>query len=117
MEADGGSAPNRALGANRAAVRLDQVSNDREPESRSTFVARASRVDAIESLEDSAEVLGRNAAASVSNHECDATVRRSFRAHRDSTARRMPHSVLHQVAKHLTQCGGIGVDAPGFGRR
>ena len=67
MHRDRRSLADDALGAHRTAVRLDQVAHDGQAESGAAFVARRAGVDAIEALEDSAEVLGRDSGAGVAS--------------------------------------------------
>ena len=78
-------------------MRFDQVAHDREAEAGSAFFARTSCVDAIEPLEDAAEVLRRNAAPGVAHAERRAAARRSLGAHGHAAARCMTHGVLDEV--------------------
>ena len=67
MERDRRPVADDTLGAHRPAVRLDEMSNDRQAEAGAAFVARAAGVDAIEALEDAADVLDGNASPGVAH--------------------------------------------------
>ena len=63
----------------RAAVQLDEVLHDRQPEPGAAGIAGARLVDAVEALEDPRQILVRNARALVRHRDRDATGRRSTR--------------------------------------
>src|SRR5689334_2179720 len=68
---DRGAHAGRALRTDLAAVRLDEVLHDGEPEPRTARLARATGVDAVEALEDARQVLGGDAAPRVAHADPD----------------------------------------------
>src|SRR5690348_9334355 len=89
MHGDRRALTDDALGADRSAMRLDEVSHDGEAEAGPSFFARASRVDPIEALEDAAEVLGRDSAPRVTDAKRRAAARRCLGAHGHAAALRV----------------------------
>src|SRR6267142_3502258 len=89
MAGEGAAAAEGALHLERRSVALQHVFDDRQPQARAAGSARASGVDAIETLGETRNVLGRNAHAGV--------------AHREMTA------VLIHPPAHLERAFGGGV--------
>src|ERR1700716_2462653 len=67
MTSEGAAAAERALHFKRRPVALQQVLDDREPESRAPGGARAPGIDAVETLGETRYVLGRNAHPGVAH--------------------------------------------------
>src|SRR5262245_36560578 len=65
IDAKHGAHSGRALHVDLAVMETDNVLHDREPETRPALLARASLVDAIETLEDAREIGGGNAGSRV----------------------------------------------------
>src|SRR6266850_5678977 len=59
VEQDGGAATQLAFRLDPAPMGLDEVLDDRQTESRASFLARAPRVNAVEALENARQVVGR----------------------------------------------------------
>src|SRR3989442_15954860 len=89
---------------------LDQVLDDRQTEPRAAFLARATRVYAVEALEDAGQVIRRDAAAGVGDsHDRGASC--ALYGDMDPTASwRVPQRVVEQVGEDLPQSFGVAVD-------
>ena len=74
--------PDGALDRHLAAHGLDHVLDDRQTEAGPTELARATRVDAVEALEDARQVLGGDARAGVGHDEPDTRPRPPRRSRR-----------------------------------
>ena len=95
-------------------MRVDQMADDREPESRSSLIARAAGVHPIEPLEDARYVLGRDADPRIAHVQPDPGVAEA-RPKSHGAVVRIAHGVLHQVAHHLAKRCRIGVHDGGAG--
>src|SRR5579862_405979 len=106
----------RALDADVAAHGLDEVLDDREPESRAAHVARAAAVDAIEALEQTRLMARLDARARVDDLDARArpvalAVVDDARPDGDGRARgAIFHGVVDEVGQHLLEGAAIGVD-------
>ena len=87
----------------RASVRLDEGTDDREAETNATLAPRTRAVDAVEALEDPVRLLGRHARALVRDLEHGPLVLGS-KPHVDGCpGRRVNARVREQVVDHLAQ--------------
>src|SRR5439155_13066258 len=103
----------RALGLHVAAVQLDQMTNDREPESQTAVGTRARAVGLPEAIEDVRQELGRDAAAGVAHAKLRLGAR-PLEADRDaSVARRELDRGGEEVPDHLLQAGTVSRERTG----
>ncbi len=83
---------------------LDGVLDDREAEAGAALLARAGLVDAVETLEDPADRLGRNARAVIAHTHLDQAAFKPAGGHRQlSTGAPVLDAVVHEIREHLPQ--------------
>ena len=103
----------RALHPHRAAVQLDQVAHDGEPEAEPAVAARGGAVELAEAVEDVRQELGRDAGAVVGDDDLDVGVD-PLEADLDlPRLGRELDGVREQVPHHLLQASGIARHRPG----
>ena len=97
-----------ALGLDPAAVRLDESARNRKADAAAAAVAGPAAVHTVEALEDTIEVLGRDALSGIGDRERH-IVSMTFSAYLHTPALwRMPQGVVEQVPQHLAD--PVGVD-------
>src|SRR5580692_858314 len=99
-----------ALGTNRAIMRQNDMLCDRQSQTSPTRFARASLVHAIETLEQSWQVLIRNARAEIAHVKLNSTIRPPRSQHQPATRRSIFEGIVNEVGENLMNGLAIGVD-------
>src|SRR4051794_6414237 len=107
------AARRRVLGADRAAVQLDDPPRDREAEAGAA--ARARRVRTVEALEDAAAVARRDPGPLVDHPELDAPSARDRTDDDLAAVGRVPDGVGDEVPQHLLHPLVVGVELERLG--
>ena len=102
-----------ALHPDAAAMRVDDMPRDRQPEARAARFARPGGVYPVESLENSLQVGLRNADARVGHRECYVVAVGAGLHFNLPAGRRVLHRVVEQILQHFAQLRAI----PAHGRR
>ena len=98
-----------ALDRNGTAMRLDNVLDDAEPETRAAGVSAPALIDAVEPLKDSRQMVARDSDTGVADRDDDESFFRRY-GHRDRPSRRVIDGVIDQVDGDLGHLGLIGFD-------
>src|SRR6266576_1035109 len=93
---------------------LHQVLHDRQAEPGPAFLAGAAGVDAIESLENAREVLGRDARAGVADAQDSVSAHALCDDADFAASRRVSQRIVVQVGEDLPQRFGIAVEGRGI---
>src|SRR4051812_39371513 len=112
---DGCSGTDVALRLHRAAVGFHEMFDDGEPKPGAPRLARASGVGAVESLEDSRQVLKRNATAAVTHVQRNSFFD-SLRLDCNVPRRCMSESIFDEVEQYLFERGAIRINSLGVRR-
>src|SRR5690606_23328470 len=108
---DAAAALARALRLDGAAVQLDEVPHDREPEAEPAVRARGGGVGLPEALEEPWQRRGADAGAVVADGEPDVAPGVRERDRDPAAARRELHRVRDEVPDHLLEALGVARDA------
>src|SRR5438874_2629021 len=113
-ERDRGALPRAALGPDSAVMGVDHSLGDCKPQPGSSTRACPGGVGAVEAVKDVWQISGRNAAARISYRDADhlPPVLFACRGIQENAATRgrVPQRVRHQVAQHLRNPLGVGLN-------